>query len=439
MPGPSNTLLIDGSFEELTDELAHYLDELKTKQGDDGADVQSEVAPLLEQGKMDLALRKLVTASSILNSAPEKEFLAAYNLLIHLVRQSSQIDSYLSRLCQYLSQPITSSPQNGPGLALSVLTTIFNILATDDETRFHVFQTILRLVRQSSTFDQLKPQLASLDAWLAAWESEEEERRQLYLMISDLADDASESTLAYVYLLKAIRTFPSDDSSSPEARNLALKALQTALGNSSHYDFSDLTALDAIQALRRSDPTHFELLEIFSADALDEYNDFRESHASWVEDQGLPTSVLERKMRLLTLASLAAASSSRSLPYSQIATALQIPDEEVEMWVIDVIRAGLVEGKLSQLQKTFLIHRSTYRVFGDKQWVEVAGRLDTWRGSLESVLAVVRAEREKVTREQEREAKEAVSRSNGATASGNTGGPRRGYAQAAREVDLAAD
>lgn len=66
------------------------------------------------------------------------------------------------------------------------------------------------------------------------------------------------------------------------------------------------------------------------------------------------------------------------------------------MWVIDVIRAGLVEGKLSQLNQTFLIHRSTYRVFGEKQWREVGARLNIWRDSLRNVLGVLRAERENV-------------------------------------------
>jgi hypothetical protein len=71
MPGPVNTLLIDGSFEELSDELAHYLDDRK-RQGDDGTSLQAEIAPLLEQGQKDEVLRRLVAASAVLNSAPEK-------------------------------------------------------------------------------------------------------------------------------------------------------------------------------------------------------------------------------------------------------------------------------------------------------------------------------------------------------------------------------
>lgn len=72
MPGSMNTLLIEGSFEELSDELAHYVDEIRRKQGDDSASLQTEITPFLEQGQKDEALKKLVTGSAILNAAPEK-------------------------------------------------------------------------------------------------------------------------------------------------------------------------------------------------------------------------------------------------------------------------------------------------------------------------------------------------------------------------------
>ena len=71
MPGTINTLLIDGSFEELADELAQYIDDLKKKSGESSS-IQSEIAPLLEQQKQQDVLKKLVNGSSALNSAPEK-------------------------------------------------------------------------------------------------------------------------------------------------------------------------------------------------------------------------------------------------------------------------------------------------------------------------------------------------------------------------------
>jgi len=72
MPGPTNTLLIEGSFEELADELAHYIDDVRKKQSEDGATIQAEITPLLEQGQKGEALKRLVTGSTVLNTAPEK-------------------------------------------------------------------------------------------------------------------------------------------------------------------------------------------------------------------------------------------------------------------------------------------------------------------------------------------------------------------------------
>ena len=288
-------------------------------------------------------------------------------------------------------------------------------------------------MRLSSSFDALRSQLKNLDSWVVQWESDEEDQRKLFLSIADVAEQAGEDEQAYHYLLRALRTIPTEEVGGDEARALSIRALKSALSHPAHFDFQDLTALDSIQALRKSDPVFFELLEIFNAELLDEYDEFKGEHEGWLEEKGLNDSILCRKMRLLSLASLAASTQSRSLPYQQISRALQLPSEDVEMWVIDVIRAGLVEGKLSQLNQTFLIHRSTYRVFGEKQWTEVQGRLDTWRSSLEGVLAVVRQEREKVLREKERELREVEGRANGG--SGGMGGLKR----PPREIDMGVD
>ncbi|KAL9101617.1 MAG: hypothetical protein Q9163_003136 [Psora crenata] len=435
MPAPANTLLIEGTFEELADELAGYIDDIQKKHNPDAASIKTDIIPLLEKDQKDDALKKLVTGSSVLNTAPERgftngvpiaEFIAAYNLLVHLILQTPQTNIFLPRITHNLCSPIHSSPAHGPGLALSILTTIFNILPQDAETRYHVFVAILRVVRSSGSFETLRPQLKNLDLWIQLWETDEEDQRKLFLQIADVAFESGDEDEAYNYLLRALRTVPPDESASQESHDLAIRALKAALSHPAHFTFQDLTSCDAIQALRKSEPDWYEFLELFNAELLDDYNDFLESHDDFLETSGLSPGLLLRKIRLLTLASLAASTASRSLPYSHIARALQIPAEDVEMWVIDVIRAGLVEGKLSQLNQTFLIHRSTYRVFGEKQWTEVQGRLDTWRASLEGVLNVVRSERLKIVSEREKEAREVESKVNGMLGGGSgLGGGRR--------------
>ncbi|RDW84961.1 eukaryotic translation initiation factor 3 subunit M [Coleophoma cylindrospora] len=408
-------VFIEGSFQELAQELAEYLN------------IGPEIEPLLAENKKDEALKRLVTASPALNASPEKEFTAAYNLLIYLVVQSPSVNKFLPKICENLSKPVTSSPINGAGLALSVLTTVFNLLTPDNDVRYNVFQAVLRLVKGSGLFEMLRPQLKKLDTWISQWDVDEEAERKLYAQIADIAEDAGEEEQSYQYTLKALRTFDPKESkeiSSAEAQQLALRALKSALLSDKHFDFHDLTSLPTIQALSDSHPTYFELLEIFSEKELEDYNDFRDEQDGFFEKEDLDNSKLHRKMRLLTLASLAASTSSKELEYKRISKALQVPAEDVEMWVIDVIRAGLVEGKLSQQKKVFLVHRTTYRVFGEKQWREVATRLDQWKESLTGVLEVIKRERQQADVQKEREIHEAERKAAGVAGMG--GGRRIG-------------
>jgi translation initiation factor 3 subunit M len=338
---------------------------------------------------------------------------------------------FLPRLCQNLSKPIPSSPNNGAGLALAVLSTVFNTVAPDSETRYHIFVAILQVIRSSLNFETLRPQLKNLDSWMEDWEIDDEQERKIFLELVEVADKSGDSEVSYEYLIRALRTIPADEISGEEARKLSLRALGSALTHPTHFDFQDLTSLDTIQALRKSDPIYAELLDIFTSETLDEFNDFKDEHDGWIDEQELDKDALNRKMRLLTLTTLAAqATHTRSLPYSHIAKALQIPSEEVELWVIDVIRAGLVEGKLSQLNQQFLIHRSTYRVFGENQWREVAARLNMWKSSLLGVLQVIRQEKEEYEKQRAHESRELESKVNG--------GGYRGRAQP-RAVEVDAD
>lgn len=409
MPGFPKLSLVEGGFDELAQELATYLDHLKG----DGSSVSADVAPLLadpeqpegerKETDKEAVLKKLVAPASALNNAPERELQAAYNLLIHLIGQAPNQDIFLPHICKYLTQPITTSPHNGTGLALGILGTLFNTIQPDDESRFHVLLAIVELIKKSGNYETLRPQLKNLDAWVAEWELDAEESRQLYLGISDSASAAGEPEESYTYLLKALRTLQ-EEPSSPQALELSLKALKSALQSEKHFDFQDLTSLDSTQALRKSDETWADLLELYSDGTFEDLQDFKEANGSFITNNGLDEDVLDRKMRLLTLTTLAAqASDSRTISYNTISKTLQIPPAETEMWVIDCIRRGLVEGKLSQQKQEFLIHRCTHRTFGDKQWREVASRLETWRASLTNVLVVIRQQKEEFIKEKEAE------------------------------------
>lgn len=429
-------VFIDGSDNEIMQEVAEYM-----KIGD-------EVKPMIEKGQLDEALTEIVKSSSALNSVPEKEFGPAYNLLIYMILNfSKEPKKHLPIVCQNFSKPITSSPVNGRDLALGTLSTIFNLLGKNDPLRYNVFMQILKFVKQHSMFDSIKPGLKNIPGWMEAWDLDAEDKRSLYVSIADAAEAADEKKIAYEHLLQALRTFdPQDneDLQDDEAKQLSLRAFKMVLviDKPWAYDFQGLRVLPAVQALNETHPVYAELLNIFAEQDLEDFNDFNEEHEGFLDKEKLNFKILQTKIRLLTFASIAAAHTDREIPYALIAKGLQVPTEDVELWTIDVIRAQLVEGRMSQRDKVFRVHKTIYRVFSEKQWVELQSRIDGWKTTMAQVLGVIRqsqieAETAKERQQAEIERKLAQAGLNDAPSYGRRGGRQGG--QQPHRIDNAAD
>jgi len=173
-------IFVDGSFAELAQEMADYLQ------------IGEQVKPLLEKDQREEALQAIVKASIFLNSVPEKEFTAAYNLLIHLVLQSKDPKKFLPVMCQNLTKPITSSPAHGFTLASGALSTVFNLLEVKNPLRYNVFMQIVRFLRQHGQFEVLKPRLKNLELWFEEWDTDEEDQLKLYTEVSDAAAESGD-------------------------------------------------------------------------------------------------------------------------------------------------------------------------------------------------------------------------------------------------------
>ncbi|KKA31128.1 hypothetical protein TD95_000590 [Thielaviopsis punctulata] len=393
----ASLVFVDGSFEELAQEMATFLH------------IGDEVKPLIESKSTDDVLKALVAAAPSLTSVPEKNFTAVANLMIYLVFQSANPKLHLPALCDAFSKPVANSPVNGVGLSLNALTTIFNLLPPTNPVRFRVLLEILKYLKISGMWESLTPYLEFLPAWIEQWGLTGEQEREVYELTAAVAKEAGKEEASFQYILKALRSFNADSSeelSSEASQRLALQAVKAALLSNTHFLFQELRGIPSVQALSDSHPAYAQLLEIFAEQDLEDYNDFNDEHKDFIEKEGLDGDKLHRKMRLLSFASLAAATPSREIPYAAIAKALQIQEDEVEMWTIDAIRAGLVEGKLSQQKSVFLVHKITFRVFSTRQWQELSTRVDQWKATLSTVLENLLQARADVKAQQEREAQE---------------------------------
>lgn len=116
------------------------------------------------------------------------------------------------------------------------------------------------------------------------------------------------------------------------------------------------------------------------ASQFEAFDSWRGSNAGTFAELGISEVDLSRKMRLLQLAYLC--SRARTLSFAQIAASLSVTEDEVEMWMIDVIRAGLVEAKVDQVNAVVQVTRSTNATFNSSQWSDLRTRLLQWKKNI---------------------------------------------------------
>ena len=136
---------------------------------------------------------------------------------------------------------------------------------------------------------------------------------------------------------------------SPVAQEAVLDAVASAIRLPSIFNFDSVFKLGNLPLIK--DHPLRVLLDIFLGKGLSDYQSWASSHADCMVtyststlfpvnetvfqcQAGLDRAELERKIRLLTLASLASTHVGKAILYAQIASALQVPEQDVEKWVI---------------------------------------------------------------------------------------------------------
>ncbi|KAI8875186.1 PCI-domain-containing protein [Backusella circina FSU 941] len=374
----SNNIFVQDDVNTQIIDLAVYIANLKDEQGDLEAPYVKHIDALLKSDKKDTVYAEIAKDASILLTENNKEVEGAFNLLIVIVLNAPE--SIFAQAVEALVLTLTKTESNKISLKQKILLNLYNALPGDSPLRYNAFVGLVEATSQADELESLYNQLEHIDKWAKQWGICEKTQRELYSYLSETLLKSGEEKLSLDFYLKTLSTYDEKDA---QVTSVAKEAILRAVAMDSFFAFEDLWQHNAIQSLKGSD--EYELLDVFLNGSLSTYQTFAQSHASLIKDNEQNI----RKMRLLSLASLGSENLSRELTYAEIAKSLEIPEDEVEMWVIDVIRAGLVEAKLDQLNKTAIVHRSIYRVFGQEQWNKLSTSLSAWKDNLNEILAVI--------------------------------------------------
>jgi translation initiation factor 3 subunit M len=142
------------------------------------------------------------------------------------------------------------------------------------------------------------------------------------------------------------------------------------------------------------------LLRIVCVGSLVEYDAFVKDsgNASMMQEKGIDAETMRRTMGLLAVCTMAANSPTATLTYTEVAAGLGIDASaegadgvfEAEMWVVEAISEGLLDGSVDQIAGTVTVNNSVHRVFGPDQWKKLGLQVGAISANLQDVLNKVK-------------------------------------------------
>lgn len=378
-------LIVEGSFSEQIEELVKYLDFLKGEESisDDSTKILEDVA----QENKTAALEKLVKRlPDIAANSSEKDYEPIWNLVISVILSSDALEQLAPELVRAMSLP----PQNSTQLIrypMAILSNFFNLLPAESPIRFMILQTISILAVSNNQLDFLKGLLIHFPSWLEACNASSEQCLFTFNLISDALSESKEYNLTHQFLEEALKSAKDHN----DLTDIAIKIVLNPIQNPTLFKFDSILGSKAVQILRDQNNPAYQLLQIFLRGSTAELKTFLKSNSKFIQKYRLDESLLSKKIQLLTLATIAADGSNRILTYEAIEKELGVSPDQIDNIIIEGIRFGIVEGKISQLSKEFIVYRTLFRVFEHAQWQQLDALLTEHKSKLQSIISAIQS------------------------------------------------
>lgn len=325
----------------------------------------------------------------------ERESESLINLVIYILNFSENFNELTNTFFTALIQETTTSAQlnNKKRNAkltsvISNLTTIFNFTAPEDY-RFKnaLLAKILEIVKFLETPSILKPILGNDTAGLVHFNESDEESvktaRELLSQLSELTASVDERK-SIEYLQYSILSLPNP---SPELVESFLVK---------NFNSKQVVDLSYINKLQITLPSQYASLlnDYLTLSAIE----FSAKSSSYSSLSLINLETITTKNQIITF--LNKALTVKSLTFQEISELLAIPQEQIEIFLINVIKLQFVQGKIDQVNQLFKVFKVSLIVkpVELQDWLDIKAGLLQWRSNLKEMKSLIeQAQKKKKT------------------------------------------
>lgn len=370
---------------------------------------KSEESEETREAKRKVVADLLASIKETRLEATDKEFEGFSNLVLSFIlslfpTDHSDFSSNILTLADAISFSADRTANPSLPTRYATLATLFNSLPSSsgplNQLQLAILLKLISFAASNDDFAVILPAVNKLESYLLSWgfgpgtQGEEEGNAAVSQVVEVLVKKgkfAEARSLLVSHLSSPSAVEGKSATPSSSASELASSLIALSLSLPDVYDFASLTTSRFPSLASPSSSDLKQILEIFQQGDLSRFQSV--SFPVSVASLTLEKEQLEKKLRLIKLAELCSERVGETVEYGEIAKALDLQTsgdeegEQVETWVIDAIRASLLTGRLSQPTQSLSITRALPRSFESKHWSTIEQRLQSWRKSLDSILA----------------------------------------------------
>ncbi|XP_066259240.1 eukaryotic translation initiation factor 3 subunit M [Euwallacea similis] len=361
-------VFIDIALEDQTQELRGYLKSL-------GAEISEERSP---KGIED-DLHKIIGVCDTCfkeGNEPEVELVLNDIVSIMVLVSPERAENIILAFCEKLTK---AQGQKLGEVCLKALWLLYQSLDEKSPMRYPVYYHLLLIAKQTDQIKAIFLDVARLKQEFSQCPPSNEDLQKLYRLLHEVLLKGNQSEQAAKVMIELLGTYT--DKTASHARDDAIRCITTAIADPKTFLLDPLLSLKPVHILKGQ--LIHDLLNIFVSENLAAYLKFYQEHKEFVTNQGLNHEQNMRKMRLLSFMQLAEA--TPELSFEAVEQELQIKRDEVEAFIIEVLKTKLVCARMDQSAKKVYVSSTMHRTFGRTQWQQLRDLLQSWKNNLSVV------------------------------------------------------
>ncbi|XP_052801142.1 eukaryotic translation initiation factor 3 subunit M-like [Mya arenaria] len=366
---------IDIEISDQTSELRAYLKEL-------GAEISAENT---EDGVKDL--RQCIEASNVCwkeGGPSDSEIEMVFNGLISLLlMQTEQSEDLIQLFCKNVSQ--FPKGDKKCSVRLRILSNLFHGLPEKSSQKADVYLSLLLLSKEADLASMVITDITQVKKWVSEWDIGTQKIQNIYRALHETLIASRISEQATKVMIELLGTYTEDNAS--QARDDAQRCIVTCLEDPNTFLLDHLLTLKPVKFLEGA--LIHDLLTIFVTGKLSQYQQFYKNNKDFIQSLGLTHEENLRKMRVLTFMQMG--ETKKDIDYESIQKELELNEDEVEVFIIEVVKTKAVQVKIDQMQRKVIITSTTHRTFGRPHWQLLHASLIRWQQNLASVQTNLRA------------------------------------------------